>query len=261
MEVIIINRIDTRTDKVDTGEAIILCYPRGPGAIEISTRDVKELEPGRQLGDNLINFGLKHLLAGSSPEVRYSTWAFDVFFAKRLQMLAAQEPTERFDLMRGWIRRVPLQHKKLLLIPVCERNHWYLVVCSNPRGFGYGPGTLVVLDSYRSAVRNQITDLIGGFLAMACGRENPEGECSIPRVHYPLVAQQPNDFDCGIFLLEYAAKILNNTQQLEADPQWVPEIVPTEVARTNRTTLLKTIAKLAAEDQPLETRLKQQQMR
>ena len=215
--------VGTETNEPVT-ENIVCEYPFGePGRITITKIDVETLNPGTFLNDNIIDFYMKYmnreLLENSEqPKVHI----LPTYFYKRLvkdpvpgsymyrqEMLSNMSMAKkRFARVERWLRKIKLLEKSLVLIPVCESAHWYLIVLVNPGG--NNPCLLVL----NSMVRCNTTAvfIIKEFLITLRSTLSLTYPDNV-HVLRPSTPQQRNGFDCGIYLLHYASKILSSPDQ------------------------------------------------
>jgi hypothetical protein len=193
--------------------------------------DMVRLQPGVYLNDNLVNFYLEHLQrAGSKVHV------FSSYFYTRISDLVApgQKSTHAFRLnlwenLKRWIKNVDIWKQDILLIPINGSLHWSVVAVFHPGSLlqesshGRVP-CLVHLDSgkrFRLHGSATLFRRIRMFL-MAC-LEHEDGEtapfadaAAIMSMHglSPPVPAQPNETDCGVHMLEWIERLLENPLQI-----------------------------------------------
>ena len=114
---------------------------------------------------------------------------------------------KRHKRVKRWTKNFQLFDKNLVLIPICEYSHWFMVVLVRP---GEEQPCMMVLDSL-GGDNTRAVDIVKKYLEIE-GREKL-GEKALMnlkemKVIRPNIPQQKNGFDCGVFLLHYAEKML-----------------------------------------------------
>merc|ERR550519_1619220 len=116
--------------------------------VTVSSQDYATLEHDTFLNDIIIDFYLTHLFYNVLPaEFRNSVHIFSTMFYKRLlqtpkkdaKKVAAFETDPSLSAkekqhlrVAGWTKNVDLFSKDVVVIPICENSHWYLVVVIKP---------------------------------------------------------------------------------------------------------------------------------
>jgi len=225
-----------------------LCeYPVGKSdTVTVSTEDYSTLEHETFLNDIIIDFYLTYLkYEVLQAEEKDSIHIFSTMFYKRLlqspkknakkvphyetdQTLTTAE--KRHFRVAGWTKNVDLFSKDMVIVPICEHSHWYLVVVIKPglinsaveseERTNNGEPFVIVLDSLggtkTSAVTNIQQYLRCEWRKKKCAEEGDTEEFSFSsemrtvRLRKP---EQENWSDCGIFLLHYVEKIFKNVEQ------------------------------------------------
>ena len=146
--------IDTRTtiyQSTELTDKTKLCeYPVGSiNSVTVCYYDYATLKPGVFLNDIMIDFYLTYLHYTSlSNEKRSLVHIFSTMFYKRLISTPSQtniqaipsyetdpntsEAEKRHCRVKGWTKNCDLFEKVLLVIPICENSHWYLVIVVRP---------------------------------------------------------------------------------------------------------------------------------
>ena len=121
-----------------------LCeYPNtGKDSVTVCVVDYRSLEHDTWLKDIIIDFYLKWLFHEVlRPEDRATVHLFSSMFYKRLtstfkakdssaQLSSAQKKHAR---VKEWTKSVNLFEKNFVVFPICEHNHWFLVIAIRPR--------------------------------------------------------------------------------------------------------------------------------
>ena len=127
-----------------------LCeYPVGKSPnVSVTFQDYKTLEHDTFLNDIIIDFYLTYLHENKlNKEDAPNVYIFSTMFYKRMltqpsskslkpdsfeknQALSAAQ--KRHMRVRGWTKNVQLFSKDMIIIPICEHSHWYLVIVIKP---------------------------------------------------------------------------------------------------------------------------------
>ena len=165
----------------------------------IGRRDYLTLKRGGKITDEIINGMLHHQMQN-----RMDCYMFNSHFLSHYLSLSG--PAEsKFERVARWTRNVNLMAKKIITVPVCKNDHWYLLVAmdleSNP--------SLTILNSVpdcgddHEAAEAFIEYLQAGF------------QVSGVRVYRPLLPTQSTRNDCGAFVVLYQRHILEDTDEFK----------------------------------------------
>ncbi|CAA0809118.1 Probable ubiquitin-like-specific protease 2B [Striga hermonthica] len=256
-------------------------YPKGdPDAVSISKRDVDLLLPDTFVNDTIIDFYIKYLKSRQNEEARSRFHFFNSFFFRKLADMD-KDPSSAFDgkaafqRVRKWTRKINLLEKDFIFIPVNYNYHWSLIVIcyfgevSSYEGIENGKTLRVPCILHMDSLRGThagLKDLLQSYLWEEWKerqKETSEDLCSSFRnlKFLPLeLPQQPNSYDCGLFLLHYVElfleevpdnfsvyKITPSSKFLQAD--WFP---PGEASmkRTHIERLINDLLDTQSEDCP-----------
>ncbi|KAL6849354.1 hypothetical protein ACO1O0_008894 [Amphichorda felina] len=107
-----------------------LVFPAtGKNRATVDAEDIKRLDEGEFLNDNLISFYLRYLqvqLEKQRPEVLDKVYIFSSFFFDKLKTSKT-----RYEGVRGWTAKVDLFSYDYIVVPVNEHAHWYLAIICN----------------------------------------------------------------------------------------------------------------------------------
>ncbi|KAF4663145.1 hypothetical protein FOL47_005891 [Perkinsus chesapeaki] len=208
----------------------------------LSQRDAELLGPGELLNDNLIGFFLDIFTSVLGQD---SVYAFSTFF---FTQLAQKELANGWERVKNWTKNVDIFAHDLLIFPINEANqHWWLIAVIRPRSLirqviGYPqtespPGKLLILDSrdcelpeekkvlsflHQKAAITVVWYLGKVYLeTFGMPEESRLNKKSInaslkhialfPGEHHP---KQDNEYDCGVFLLEFAKRLCAGRENL-----------------------------------------------
>ncbi|PQP96062.1 putative ubiquitin-like-specific protease 2B isoform X1 [Prunus yedoensis var. nudiflora] len=204
-------------------------YPQGdPDAVCISKRDLQLLQPATFINDTIVDFYIQYLKSKIQPEEKHRFHFFNSFFFRKLADLDKDQPVacegkEAFQRVLKWTRKVNVFEKDYIFIPVNYRLHWSLIVICHPgevanvedEEIESSPKVPCILhmDSIRGSHRG-LKNLVQRYLCEEW-KEKHGGTAenvSLKFLHLRFFAlelpQQENSFDCGLFLLHYVERFL-----------------------------------------------------
>ena len=196
----------------------------------VTLYDYFSLEEGEYLNDAIINFHLAYLAQEKlSDDNKKDVHIFSTHFYTKLSNVPKKKKGESTSKTRGerayervkrWTKEVDLFSKKLVVIPICEDNHWYVLLICSPgcidsptderlvRGDPYfivmdslGGYHTTALSAMRSYLRYEYLERKGRPLSLTKEKMG-ELEASVP--------EQDNDCDCGVYLLHYIELIFRD---------------------------------------------------
>ncbi|SCV74614.1 BQ2448_7643 [Microbotryum intermedium] len=170
-------------------EKTVLVYPLqgDKTVVSVTHGDTKRLVDGKYLNDTLIEFGLKRaflnlvdrdskLVEGSKP-LAPLVHMFNSFFYKKLDRrgLAKQQT---YDSVAKWTSKFDLFEKKIVIVPINEKNHWYLAIVYNPGAILKGD---VAVPKQTRKTRHSLLDKTD-VMATESGASSPSGSATEPTV-------------------------------------------------------------------------------
>ncbi|KAA8915294.1 hypothetical protein TRICI_002651 [Trichomonascus ciferrii] len=213
--------------------------------VTITPDDYNRLDEGEFLNDTMVNFYLKYLKQRAGEhrsDVEKYTYVFNTFFYEKLMQKNA-DGTSGFENVKKWTAKIDLFQMKYIVIPINWRMHWYVVIVYNlPNSLKYaekeeasetpveiqvkirsetpkksapedGP-IIFVLDSLRGAgTSTSVRALKDFFVAEAWDKKRIKLSRDVFRGMNPVVPQQPNFCDCGIYVLHYVERFLKNPEK------------------------------------------------
>lgn len=202
-----------------------LSYPHGKAdAVTLTYGDVERLDEGQFLNDSLIDFWCRYIeerleQSGCAHRSRLHIFS-SFFFAKLVQEGITQEDRLADAIKWSQTQKVDIFAKDYVFIPICEKLHWTLAVVCFPgagrtalRQTEQNVPCILHLNSIR---KNNLK--VGKVLRKYLQREwdvrhkATKGERdfelkeSMP-LYYPYCPQQHNEWDCGIFVLEFLERM------------------------------------------------------
>lgn len=115
-----------------------LLFPKeGKKRVPVDPQDIERLDEGEFLNDNLIAFYLRYLeyrLEESQPELARRIYFHNTFFYETLTKGKIRSNNINYDAVKRWTSKVDLFSYDYIVVPVCEKLHWYVaIICNAPR--------------------------------------------------------------------------------------------------------------------------------
>lgn len=108
-----------------------LTYPAsGPKRTTVHVEDLKRLDDGEFLNDNLIEFCLRWL-EEHHPEIKNKAHIFNTFFYTTLSTMKAGRKGFNYDAVKRWTRNIDLFAHPFVAVPINANFHWFLVLICN----------------------------------------------------------------------------------------------------------------------------------
>ncbi|KAF3334345.1 putative ubiquitin-like-specific protease 2B isoform X4 [Carex littledalei] len=205
-------------------------YPKGdPDAVSISKRDVDLLLPETFINDTIIDFYIKYLSNRIPDNRKRRLHFFNSFFFRKLADLdkdpgKTTEGRAAFLRVRKWTRKFNIFDKDFIFIPVNFNLHWSLLVICHPgeivelrSDVMESPKVPCILhmDSLKGS-HGGLKNIIQSYLLEEWKERHPESteDNSSKFLNLRFVSlelpQQENSFDCGLFLLHYVERFLDD---------------------------------------------------
>ncbi|ORY78950.1 hypothetical protein BCR37DRAFT_334620, partial [Protomyces lactucae-debilis] len=224
----------------------VLVYPhKAASSVTLFPDDVERLKPGEFLNDSLIDYYLRYNFDHLPEQRRSEAYLFNTFFYKKLTQkstVKGKETATGHSAVEKWTRKanVDLFSKKYVIIPVNEALHWYLVVIANLDKCVFGEWTdtrsqkshieedvpehieqdepvILILDSLRNR-HNKVYGTIKQYLAAEAEvRRGQKLDTEQINTCLAAVPGQDNFSDCGLFLIHYAEKMLQEPDAVLRD--------------------------------------------
>lgn len=214
--------------------------------ITFTFHDQLSLQPPRFLNDTVISFFMRyHLDNYVEDNVKNNIYIFNSFFFAKIKSIkekllkkdSADKQQEvlkaSFTCASRWLKNVKLFRNNFLIMPVCDRDHWLLVIICYPArdpskksslnnirdeelhepavivlnsSYGYSPGIKKVLSKFLE------------YQWMAEYNTNKQfnlkgNEENGIRLIFPKLPQQRNNYNCGVFMLNYFYCFLKSPRQ------------------------------------------------
>jgi hypothetical protein len=224
---------------------VLFSFPPGEhrGKVQVTTDDLGRLHTGCYINDSLIDFYVKWVDQVLAPSMNDTgdNFFFSSFFFGRLR---CSSPIDYAGVRRWTNDAEDLFKKRYVFVPVCDSNHWSLILVANLDRMGpyvetancqwVGNSTsrpsILYLDSLSSARGTEFAKVMKAYLVeewlfrkeqecdsgkqvTASRREDVKAVFGkVVRVVKPRVPIQNNEFDCGLYLLYNIVAFLRNDE-------------------------------------------------
>lgn len=224
------SRMKTRTRDINQlNNKILLEYPfededQSRGKITITQHDMHQLKPPNLLNDTIISFFIQyHLDNFVSNEIKNQIHVFNSFFYAKIKCVNVRgsESNNTLKSASRWLKGVEIFTKDHLIIPICDNDHWLMIIISYPAGQPkyenkklddkelYEPAVFV-LNSVPGSTPT-IKRTLCKFLKYQWRLERKSDRNFVIqhtkktgiRLIFPDIPLQKNSYNCGIFLLNY----------------------------------------------------------
>ncbi|KAK6931074.1 Ulp1 protease family, C-terminal catalytic domain [Dillenia turbinata] len=219
-----------KLDECLKGEKIYYPSRDDPECVEISYSDVECLAPDACLTSPIMNFYIRYLQQprSSRERARCNYHFFNTYFYKKLTDAVSHKGDKGafFSKFRRWWKGVNIFKMAYILLPIHESIHWSLaIICIPDKEDESGP-RILHLDSLGLHDSRSVFDNIKSFLREEWYCLNQEGPSDLPiakRIWKNLprrideekvpVPQQKNDSDCGLFVLYFMERFLEEAPE------------------------------------------------
>ncbi|KAL5200064.1 hypothetical protein ABZP36_021267 [Zizania latifolia] len=213
-------------------DAMKIYYPSwdNPCSVELSHDDMKCVEPESLLSSTILNFYIMYLL-GSTPStsrLRGKYHIFNTYFFSKLEALTSKVDQAAYFLkMRRWWKGVDIFQKAYLIFPVHADTHWSLVIICMPTKEDKSGPIILHLDSLKFHNSKFILNIAERFLKEEWSYLKETGSLEYFHLHESVwrnlprniwkksieVPQQGNDYDCGLFVLYYMKRFIEEAPE------------------------------------------------
>ncbi|XP_037456860.1 ubiquitin-like-specific protease 1D isoform X2 [Triticum dicoccoides] len=213
-------------------DAMKIYYPSSEhsNSIELSHDDIKCLEPESLLSSTIMNFYIMYLQGpmSSISTQRGKYHIFNTYFFKKLEALKSKADKPSYFLnLRRWWKGIDIFQKPYILFPVHADTHWSLVIICMPAKEDQSGPIILHLDSLNFHNSRLIFSVVERFLKQEWNYLKENGslaECPIRETVWkklprkiekkPIaVPQQENEFDCGLFVLYYMQRFIEEAPE------------------------------------------------
>lgn len=107
-------------------------FPRNPPHMAtVEFQDLKRLNEGFYLNDNLIEFYLRYIQS-QHPQFDKDVYIFNTYFYESLKKKSGRTGIN-YDAVKRWTNKIDLFGFNYVVVPVNENLHWYLAIICNLR--------------------------------------------------------------------------------------------------------------------------------
>uniref|UniRef100_J3NEU0 Ubiquitin-like protease family profile domain-containing protein n=1 Tax=Oryza brachyantha TaxID=4533 RepID=J3NEU0_ORYBR len=196
-----------------------------PEAVELSSSDIKCLDPGVYLSSPVINFYIQYIKRTKlcNDDCRGKFYIFNTYFYSKLE--EALLGKGKFVKLRRWWKGANIYHTSYIILPIHGTAHWSLIIiCIPSKASNSGP-IILHLDSLQLHSSAKIFDTVGRYLKEEWCHlgKNPPGISISETIWEDLpshiqkekvqVPQQRNEYDCGIFMLYYIERFIREAPE------------------------------------------------
>ncbi|KAH1156522.1 hypothetical protein GYH30_051362 [Glycine max] len=249
-------------DEINLGDQIVehdsaafekaFFYPKGdPDAVCIRNSDIELLQPEKCLNDNIIDFYINYLKNKLPTDKQDRFHFFNCFFFPKLVDLSTDNPSiasdgkAAFQRVSKLTRKVNLFEKDYIFIPINYSLHWSLIVICHPAEVmtcyrdeetkGSPKEACILHMDSRKGIHQDLHNVFQSYLCEEWKERHNnvrDDDVSSIFLHLPFVPlelpQQQNAYDCGIFLLHYVERFLEqapinfNRSMISKFSYWFP---------------------------------------
>lgn len=206
----------------------------GRNVIIFTRHDHRQLPSPRFLNDTIISFFMQlHLDNKVSQELKSRIHVFNSFFFAKIKSIRDQKngTPANYSCASRWLKGIKIFDKDFLIMPVCERDHWLLIIvcylANEPSSKTYTipdeeltEPAVIVLNSC-NGLAPAIKKTLNQFLNYQWLKEHKTKRVfSIQnakkhgiRLIFPELPQQKNNYDCGVYILNYFYCFLRNPRK------------------------------------------------
>ena len=86
------------------------------------------------MNDAIVNFAIVHLFLNIENEIKLKIHIFDTHFYDRLILTKniLHESDDKHKNVARWTKNTDIFKKEMIVIPVCQEQHWFIVLVINP---------------------------------------------------------------------------------------------------------------------------------
>ena len=199
------------------------------GQCEIFSTSLCRLEEGKKLDDNTVGFYILHSIKSLVEEDKKDDLhVFNSCFYVKIEKNLNPQTT------RHWTKRTNIFEKNFVILPVCYNDHWILiiikVVCPEV--------SMTILDSANAEriPRVHVERTVKQYLEEEwCAKYSSQQDVVFQGSRYPVVPQQTNNVDCGVYLLKNFTDFLKSYPITElAWASWRPDYAEEDVVELRR---------------------------
>ncbi|KAF0895456.1 hypothetical protein E2562_012461 [Oryza meyeriana var. granulata] len=194
--------------------------------VELTYSDIKCLEPEEYLKSPVINFYMQYL---KKSRTRGDLYMFNTYFYSKLEEALSSvgdHDDSQFSKLRRWWKNVDIFRQAYIILPIHGKMHWSLVIICMPAKETESGPMILHLDSLGLHSSHEVFDVIDSYLKAEWQHIQNDSSYIIPfsgRIWSHLsknickekveVPSQPNQYDCGIFMLHYIERFIQEAPE------------------------------------------------
>ncbi|KAK9119671.1 hypothetical protein Scep_017764 [Stephania cephalantha] len=203
-----------------------------PECVELCHSDIGCLDPQAFLSSTIMNFYIRYLQRpiSATGKSRSNYYFFNTYFYEKLKEAVTYKGDDEatfYVKFRRWWKGIDIFQKAYILLPIHESLHWSLaIICISAEEDESGP-IILHLDSLGYHVSAHIFENVKRFLV----KEWEYLKNQVDHTHLPIperiwkrlprriegkpikVPQQRNDYDCGVFVLYYMERFIEEAPE------------------------------------------------
>lgn len=229
-----VDNIDEEENVDESMKGTKIYFPQRdhPNSVEICYTDMECLAPEAYLTSTIMNFYIRYLQQPTSTTEndRCSYQFFTTYFYEKLKAAVQNTKNDmekKYDKLRRWWNCENIFEKAYIFLPINENHHWSLVIICNPDKEDECGPILLHLDSLGFHISSSIFEIVRRFLekewAYLNNKETSPNYPIADRIWKVLpqrieekvlmVPQQKNDYDCGLFVLFFIRRFIEDAPQ------------------------------------------------
>ncbi|KAH7310206.1 hypothetical protein BKA65DRAFT_414124, partial [Rhexocercosporidium sp. MPI-PUGE-AT-0058] len=181
------------------------------GASSVGAKDFETSTANNWLNDEIIN-ACTHLLFFKRRDTHFTSTFFFTNLAGGKQYLPGREID--YASVHRWTKNVDIFQLKYLVIPINRGNyHWSLAIVRNLSSINTPAFEITTMDSM-DHIGNEANASIASKLAAYLIAKGETKICDkhITKKHVTTLPQQPNGWDCGVYVVAYLSRFANDPQ-------------------------------------------------
>lgn len=186
----------------------LLSYQNNFGSVDVHSCFTVCLEKDQEVNDDVLDFYLLHAAENRLHcDLKTMLYLYNSCFYQKLSQFNPQA-------LLKWTKNTDIFSKKYLIIPVCDSHHWILVIVRMDPNI-----KLMILDSLQKQQKTVERRIVRYLKDVWSARPSQGGRktLEVEQVRYPTVPRQPNDKDCGLYVMKCFEQFL---EFVNRDLQW-----------------------------------------
>ncbi|OAF65697.1 Actin-like protein 4, partial [Intoshia linei] len=212
-----IHIIQTLQTIIQDGKDVLFIYPLRKlnefdvkiPALSIRVMDTWYLEDGNYINDIIITFYNMYIYNELIDDsVRKRVYFYNTFFYQQINN--SRNFNESYNKVKKWTKDINIFDMEFLFIPIHNIDHWYLIIVH----FQGNKSTIYILNSvtYINTSYKSPMAIKRYLLAEWNSKMKTPDKLNLETINViiPQVLQQQNNFDCGIFVIQFIESFFKN---------------------------------------------------